>query len=631
MEPTTLDIKRQGDLGGTKVAMGFDENSLAHIMSVLTDLYSDPALAIIREYSTNAWDAHVEAGVDRPIEITTPNQMSPYFKVKDFGVGLSVNDISDIYSKYGASTKRGTNEQVGMLGLGCKSALTFTQQFTLIGIKNGVKATVSISRVEDGTGVMEIVDTRATDEPNGVEVIIPVRHDYSFIAKVEKFFRFWSPGSVLVNGQPPNFIKGTKVTDNLMFIREDQDYIVMGNVAYPVKDKGLFKRDYYANFGVVAFVDIGDINFTPSREALHYTNNTLATIERIKKEFGAGLTATMTKDIASAATHSEAIEKYLSWEDTLGKNLPANVTYKGEVIPTEFRMDDDFFYKYDHRQQRNNTRKVTRTSYRELRNVLLIVDFDAAELTSAQKKKARLYLEAKGLSKNCIIFAQHNFCAPWVDALAVSWDEVKKVAQVKKKSSDNMPFKVWNSGYWSEVEELDEDATIIFFGPRETEFQKWGLVQQLDPDAIILRHGLNRHEKLKREFSGAVHYRTYLTQKMQDALDALTEDDKINLNIDEWNKSTYRVFNPSRIDDPEIVAFLASVKAGYTSDTLKRFLAMRAIFSAMYWSAPKVEAKGNPLLRYPLIDGNLNSSNMEHVYCYMNACYQMEQEKEYNA
>ena len=42
-----------------------------------------------------------------------------------------VEDIHSIYSQYGESTKRGTNAQNGMLGLGCKSALTYTNQFTM--------------------------------------------------------------------------------------------------------------------------------------------------------------------------------------------------------------------------------------------------------------------------------------------------------------------------------------------------------------------------------------------------------------------------------------------------------------------------------------------------------------------
>src|SRR6185437_4514816 len=145
-------------MGGDKIGMTVNQDSLAHIMSVLTNLYENPLLAIIREYSTNAWDSHVAAGQTRPIEVTTPNMLTSTLKIKDYGVGMDKEDIRNIYSQYGASTKRGTNEQTGMLGLGCKSALTYTGQFNIIAVKAGIKTSVVVSRSEDGYGVMEIVD-----------------------------------------------------------------------------------------------------------------------------------------------------------------------------------------------------------------------------------------------------------------------------------------------------------------------------------------------------------------------------------------------------------------------------------------------------------------------------------------
>ena len=58
-----LDIRHTGNLGtDDRTAMTFDENAIAHLMSVLTDLYSDPTLAVVREYSTNARDAQIAAG-----------------------------------------------------------------------------------------------------------------------------------------------------------------------------------------------------------------------------------------------------------------------------------------------------------------------------------------------------------------------------------------------------------------------------------------------------------------------------------------------------------------------------------------------------------------------------------------
>ena len=49
------------------VRMSLDTQSIQHLMAVLTDLYSDPVLAVIREYATNARDSHIEAGNPDPI------------------------------------------------------------------------------------------------------------------------------------------------------------------------------------------------------------------------------------------------------------------------------------------------------------------------------------------------------------------------------------------------------------------------------------------------------------------------------------------------------------------------------------------------------------------------------------
>ena len=46
----------------------------------------DAATAVIREYATNAADAHVEAGIsERPIEVTLPSRLNLQFKIRDYG------------------------------------------------------------------------------------------------------------------------------------------------------------------------------------------------------------------------------------------------------------------------------------------------------------------------------------------------------------------------------------------------------------------------------------------------------------------------------------------------------------------------------------------------------------------
>ena len=122
---------------------GIKESGLSHIFNVLRNqLYSDKVLAVIREYSCNAVDAHVEVGKgDVPIKVTLPTQMTPELKVRDFGRGLTETEIAEIYAMYGESTKRGSNEQIGQLGLGCKSAFAYGDNFIINSFVKGTKTT----------------------------------------------------------------------------------------------------------------------------------------------------------------------------------------------------------------------------------------------------------------------------------------------------------------------------------------------------------------------------------------------------------------------------------------------------------------------------------------------------------
>jgi len=57
-----------------------------------------------------------------------------------------------VYARYGASTKRGTNDQVGAFGLGCKSAFTLGQQFVVTAVKDGQRTVALFAGGGDRAG-----------------------------------------------------------------------------------------------------------------------------------------------------------------------------------------------------------------------------------------------------------------------------------------------------------------------------------------------------------------------------------------------------------------------------------------------------------------------------------------------
>lgn len=328
-----------------RINMEFDKGSISHLMSILIDLYSDPELAVIREYSTNGWDAMIEAGTDdRPLEITLPSELMQEFRVKDYGTGMSVDTVIDVYSKYGASTKRNTNSQAGMLGLGSKSGLTYTTQFTVIAVREGIKAIVLVTRNPDGSGAIQIIDTAATDEPNGVEIRVPVADVQSFRRTAEHFYSFWDPGTVLVDGVAP-----TCVWENTSNIQLDPDvvvmvgntsYLVMGQVPYPV-ERDKLEFDNVAGSCLVLRMPIGSIDFTPNREALNYSKRTIEAVEAVDEFVQDRLYNHVIGKIDEAKTFREAWSRSVQWGKTTqrlfakkyGYAKARQLRYKDLIVP----------------------------------------------------------------------------------------------------------------------------------------------------------------------------------------------------------------------------------------------------------------------------------------------------------
>jgi hypothetical protein len=326
LKTTRIDETKPEEIFDHKtVKMSIDDAGMEHLMSNLTNLYSEPAAAILREYSANAIDSHVKSKQTRPVEIKIPTYESPYLVIQDYGVGMSEDDLENVYSKYGSSTKRDSNEQIGAFGLGAKSALAITDRFDLVTVKDGIKNTVYIQKNNRGVGVLHFVSKAPTKEPNGVKVTIPVTKNVPNFAKAaESAFLGWKPGSVLVNGSTKTSIydkdyviiqsggqdsiwvkkgvahaTGYSYSTGLMF---SNIRFVVGGIIYSVSSNSDFDTKYpelsakgqlyyevrrmlAGNNEVFLNLPIGSIDLTPSREALMMNDKTIKTIIEVLKEF----------------------------------------------------------------------------------------------------------------------------------------------------------------------------------------------------------------------------------------------------------------------------------------------------------------------------------------------------------
>lgn len=153
------------------------------LMERLIELYPDPVLATIRETISNSYDAISNQSVKR-IEIIKPSQLEPNFIVKDSGVGMSKEDIINVYSKFGASTKGEDLDSIGAYGLGAKAPLSYCDSFTVDTIKDGERTMVLVSREADGN-YMKVILNEETNEPSGTTINIPVEErDINYFIKL---------------------------------------------------------------------------------------------------------------------------------------------------------------------------------------------------------------------------------------------------------------------------------------------------------------------------------------------------------------------------------------------------------------------------------------------------------------
>lgn len=244
-------------------------------------MYSNPILAICREISCNARDAHREVGkADQPVEIHLPNSLEPEFKIKDFGPGISPERMTNIFIKYTASTKRGDNLQTGGFGLGAKTPFSYSDQFTVTTVHNGIKYSYVCSIDDTRVGKLMLLNQRSTDEVNSTEISIPVkRPDFNFFRQyVEQSCRHWDVKPNITGGnvdwQPLKKIlegEGWAIAAN----NDYQHYakLVIDGIEYPLELDAL--RKYAdpklidsARGNFIMYFGVGELSLSANREQI---------------------------------------------------------------------------------------------------------------------------------------------------------------------------------------------------------------------------------------------------------------------------------------------------------------------------------------------------------------------------
>lgn len=379
----------QGEIKNNKVEI--DAKNINFITTLLTsNLYSLPIESFFRETVSNAWDSQVEAGnTNTPIliKLTGVNEEDVSVSIRDYGTGLSPERFDKIYRFIGSSTKRESNDYIGQLGIGRFVPLAVSDVVNIKSYYEG-KCYSYLMYKDNETLNIDLLNTTDTEYENGVEVEVLIknacykkRNIINGLYSLTYFEQIYVDSDVSWLGEYVEHFNNREIhefdTFNVCSLDAvDGIKILMGNVLYDYKKPAELCE--FSNLNIAIKFDIGDLDITPNREDIRYSNKTVESLnnklskvvselnkiveQSTKEDFNSlwelncrlsqyyyYVTLYKFKDYDNRFSISETYlyKKGLKTNYTLnGKKLPENVIKYYKVISRSI-IDNALIYNYD--------------------------------------------------------------------------------------------------------------------------------------------------------------------------------------------------------------------------------------------------------------------------------------------
>lgn len=202
-----------------------DQANLGKLWTMLQSPYKNPIGSIVREITSNCFDAHKDAGVNDAVIIQfSKDDNGIKINFKDVGTGMTPEVIENIYLSYLSSTKDKSNDFIGAFGIGSKSPLSYVDVFYIDTRVDGKEWNYMMSKGESSPEII-LLSESDTKERNGTTI--------SFYLKEWK-----------VNGDNYNSSVGN---DFSAFIKEIHRQLFYFNNVYVVIDEEI--KNYYSLYG----------------------------------------------------------------------------------------------------------------------------------------------------------------------------------------------------------------------------------------------------------------------------------------------------------------------------------------------------------------------------------------------
>ena len=219
--PTNFNLS-ENNINAMDMGMDVDSgNQISAFFLLSSTLYKEPYRAIIRELVSNAIDASKQLPIEeqKDVVLHVPSNISNQeFYVQDFGIGMSLEQVINIYGNYFASNKQNDANSIGGFGLGGKTPFIY---------------------VKDKTDGFKLETTSPEDGIRRTFVFKMLQNEYGSLKPIYYYL------DNLDEANSPT--KGTKVSFKL----DDEKDIALfaesiGDILfsiYPIQFKGIFELD----------------------------------------------------------------------------------------------------------------------------------------------------------------------------------------------------------------------------------------------------------------------------------------------------------------------------------------------------------------------------------------------------
>lgn len=632
MIPVKHDIVQTDNLPGKEYEFGIGDPRW--VMQALADTYSNREKAVVREYSTNAYDEHVKFGIDEPIEVTLPNEYENFFVVRDYAEGMSLATLTETYTQFGLSDKRESNDTNGMLGIGSKVGSAYTDSYMVTSIHEGEKIVAVVNKRPDHSVYLKVVAIAPTTERSGVEIKILVHNVDVFNHVARDFYKFWPSGRVRINGELNVQDVGEKVNDTF-YLNAGMlnSYVVFGNVAYRLENpSALFvgKPMRYTPF--VAYVPNGVFEFSNDRENLKYTETTKARLSALIDDVAKDIPPFAQREIDAATDHFDAYSRWVAWGNRIGYEVLGDLTFKGAKLSSTFEIDA---FRWTPRH--GNRVRIDKFEVAKVADTLFITGY-GGNTGSKHKSMVKEFAQNHMTGHIARYVFTHNekINSPWVKKDNVySWEHIKATLPKNVRTSSGY---TWNSGripgswdYYSDSgfktqEPLPVDVKNIFWISVQAD-KRWFPRRAMEmlgmKDWVVLVVPANRRAKLLRENPNIQQWVNWAKSQVVTDVDSLLSDEaKRYLSIPMRDRNWLNALGGD-VEDPAFKKNLDLISRGPELLTAYRKNNELANEVSVYIGEHSIKADETNSLSalYPLLIRLSYAGKKEEVVEYINAVY----------